>query len=44
MVAETLLAADDDHLVVRAPHGLLVNHRTTKKALARFLAGVPISG
>jgi len=43
-VAETLLAADDDHLVVRAPHGLLVNHRTTKKALARFLAGVPISG
>ncbi len=42
-VAETRLSPADDLLLVRAPHGLLVNHRTTKKALARFLAGQPIT-
>lgn len=43
-VAETRLNAGDNLVLVKAPHGLLVNHRTTKKALARFLAGAHIAG
>ena len=43
-VAETRLSTADDLVVVRAPHGLLVNHKTTKKALARFLAGGKVAG
>jgi len=38
-VEEARLAPDDDMIVVKAPHGLLVDHHRTKKALARFLAG-----
>jgi hypothetical protein len=42
-VAEARLTPKDDLLVVRAPHGLLVNHARTRRALERFLAGKKIA-
>lgn len=43
-VAETQLSVGDDLLVVKAPHSLLVNHRSTRAALARFLVGDRAAG
>jgi len=43
-VTETRIAPDDDLVLVKAPHWALVDHKTTRKALSRFLSGARISG